>query len=77
MAVYTSKTYSARSFRKVDALRLIIDSIDGLQDTIATSDIAELPHSELEKWASNYQVLYSKVNENGQIRVKLSHSEKT
>lgn len=77
MAVYTSKTYSARSFRKVDALRLIIDSIDGLQDTIATSDIAELPHSELEKWTPNYQVLYSKVNENGQIRVKLSHSEKT
>lgn len=68
MAVYSSKTYSARLFRQVDTLRLIVDGVDGLQSSITDSDIATLPTSDLEEWAAQYQVVYSKIEN----RVKLS-----
>lgn len=67
MAMYSSKTYSARHFRQVDTLRLIVDSVDGLQSSIADTDIPTFSHSALNKWADQYQVTYSK----SQNRVKL------
>lgn len=71
MAAYAYKTYSARTFRQVDVLRLLVDCVDGLQEANAEKDISGLSRSELESWASRCRVMYEKDNEGGQTQVKL------
>ncbi|KAK8221627.1 hypothetical protein IWZ01DRAFT_51998 [Phyllosticta capitalensis] len=74
MAVYTARTVSARTFRLVDPLRLVIDCGQGLQEAIqdlAASAPHSLPSDRLEKWAQGLVVAYAEVDENGELAVRL------
>ncbi|KAL1392757.1 hypothetical protein HDK64DRAFT_306229 [Phyllosticta capitalensis] len=74
MALYTARTLSARTFRQVDPLRLILDCGQGLQEAIqdlAASAPPSLPNDRLEKWAQGLVVTYAEVAENGELAVRL------
>lgn len=65
---------SARTFRLVDPLRLVVDCGQGLQEAIqdlAASATPSLPSDRLEKWAQGLVVTYAEVDENGGLAVRL------
>lgn len=71
MAAYRYRTYSARQFRQVDVLRLVVNCLDGLQEANAEKEIAGFPRAKLENWAAHCRVVYEKDKEGEQTRVKL------
>lgn len=71
MAVYVHQTYSARVLRRVDALRLVVDCVDGLQRVRLDQGMVSFSNSELEKWASHHRIAYEKVDESSPIRVRI------
>lgn len=71
MAVYASKTKAARTFREVNALRLLIDGAGGLGPEIKIIADAGLGSREMEKWADECMVEYVNVVEEGEPRVRL------
>lgn len=70
MAAYSHSTYSARVFWEVDALRLIMDCANGMQEISVEKDVAVFYHSELEPWAFRHRAVYKNVHEGGQVRLK-------
>lgn len=52
------RSESARSMRKVDVLRLVVDSTAGLKDDNAFLDVARESNSNIADWAGGYPVRY-------------------
>ncbi|KAF8855197.1 hypothetical protein BDZ45DRAFT_728270 [Acephala macrosclerotiorum] len=66
MAFYNRDTRSAQLARKVTTLRLLVDSVAGLQDSVSSVAAAgSLNEDELDKWASKFRVAYSEDFEEG------------
>ncbi|RDW57023.1 hypothetical protein BP6252_13895 [Coleophoma cylindrospora] len=76
MTMYVSKTISARTFRDVDAVRLLVDAADGLHEE--AKDISNLGHGngDMEKWVDDCKVEYQQTIVDGEIRFKLRPVDK-
>jgi hypothetical protein len=74
MVVYTSNTASAKANRQVNVVRLLVDGVVGLQESKA--DIAEATNHDLDKWAANYKVWYTSVEDDKRVvRIVLEKHE--
>ncbi|KAF2137366.1 uncharacterized protein K452DRAFT_291624 [Aplosporella prunicola CBS 121167] len=69
---------SAKTFRQVDATRLVVDCVAGLGagksdagDSDAFARLAPAPNEEIAKWVEGYRVAYEKVDEDGDVVVRL------
>ena len=71
MTVSTAGTYSARSFRQVDLLRLLVDVSDGLHEEAKVLSDQGLGNDGIEKWAKSCNVKYYKTTVDGEVRIKL------
>ncbi|KAK3661678.1 hypothetical protein LTR56_000167 [Elasticomyces elasticus] len=74
LSVYVSGTCSTREYRKVDAIRLIIDAIEGLgHDREATTNTNNKEYSpnHVDKIAQNCKVEYIETVEGGRVTVRL------
>lgn len=71
MAVYASNTVSARTFREVNALRLLVDGAGGLGPEIKVVADAGLANGEMERWAGECKVRYVNAVVEGESRVRL------
>ncbi|KAK8193882.1 hypothetical protein HDK77DRAFT_490736 [Phyllosticta capitalensis] len=66
MALYTWKSLSGRSFRQVNVLRLLLDSVAGLrEDAEELAHLGDASNASLDEWAANYKVRYSKFERDG------------
>ena len=55
-----------RTFRQVDMIRLVVDSVAGLrQDGVAMAQLARRRNGELYDWAAGYKVKYEKREDDG------------
>jgi hypothetical protein len=70
MAVYTGKTDSARIFRDVNLIRLLVDAT-GLYEEVKPMADAQIPNQELENWADGYLAKYEKRTSNGLVTIQL------
>lgn len=77
MAIYVRNTTSARAHRQVNVVRLLIDSVLGLQESKANmAEVAQGSNNELNIWAAGYKVRYSSVNDdNGRVQIVLEKDE--
>jgi len=75
MAFYTRNTRSTQVARDVNVLRLLVDSVAGLQESAPTMAAAgTLDKADLEKWAAGFRVRYSEVVEGDDIVIRLFRS---
>ncbi|KAF2125637.1 hypothetical protein P153DRAFT_369667 [Dothidotthia symphoricarpi CBS 119687] len=66
MAAYVRNSDSARAHRRVDVVRLLVDSVSGLQDSRDEwARIAQKGNGDLDTWAVGYKVRYSRVDDDG------------
>lgn len=72
MALYTARTWSAKTFRQMDPLRLVVDCGEGLQEDIRAMGVLQsLPNASLSKWAAARMVRYSRAEDGMQRRIRL------
>ncbi|KAL4899225.1 hypothetical protein BDW74DRAFT_183968 [Aspergillus multicolor] len=72
MLFYSWATHSAQSVRRVDGLRLVVDSISGLRDFADEMEVARtITQADLDKWANRFHVQYQEVGEKGNLAVRL------
>lgn len=75
MAFYTRNTRSTQVARDVNVLRLLVDSVAGLQESApAMAAAGTLDKADLEKWAAEFRVRYSEVVEGDDIVIRLFRS---
>ncbi|RDW58479.1 hypothetical protein BP5796_12409 [Coleophoma crateriformis] len=71
MTMYVSKTLSARTFRDVDAVRLLVDAADGLHEEAKDISNLGLGNGDMEKWVDGCKVEYQQTIVDGETRFKL------
>ena len=59
MIVYTWRSASGLQLRKVDVLRLVVDSVAGLRDDLSFTEISSSSNDGIDEWADGYMVKYS------------------
>lgn len=73
LLLYTWKSFSGRTFRQVDVLRLLVDSMAGLSGR----EVHDIPkagsNGELEDWAKGYRVRYEEDLDDADSKVSLQH----
>ncbi len=76
MLIYTSRTLSTQSFRQVDVLRLVFDSVIGLRHDIPKmTEMKEQDNDTLQEWAKRCFVSYTEEDEKGRRVVRLSNRD--
>lgn len=78
MTFMTWNSTSGRALRKVDVLRLVVDSVAGLRDDDAFNELRHGSNTVIEDWADTYFVKYRSTSgsENETSGVSLEHADK-
>lgn len=78
LAVHARKSFSSRAHRQVNVVRLLLDSVVGLEsDRDDMARMAQGGNSEIDAWAAGYRVRYTSVNdEQGTMQIVLEKRER-
>ncbi|KAJ6028167.1 hypothetical protein N7540_003743 [Penicillium herquei] len=76
LMLYGRDTVSGRLGREVSGVRLVLDSVAGLRDSVAINSGSRIASvNKLDDWAMEYKVKYSElVEDNGNVNIGLFHS---
>jgi hypothetical protein len=75
MVVHARKSFSVRAHRQVNVVRLLLDSVIGLEaDVDKLEKVAQGGNDELDTWAAGYKVKYTSMGEyQGTVRIILEN----
>ncbi|KAF2230913.1 hypothetical protein EV356DRAFT_526368 [Viridothelium virens] len=72
LVLYTRNAPSTKAVYHLDVLRLMVDSVSGLNENIPViTDTGEVGEKELKAWAQKVQVIYSEVDEGNHLIMRL------
>ena len=76
LVFFSRHTTSFRTWRDVDSLRLVVDSVDGLRHEPVLRSIHCSSNTEMERWAQEFTVRYLKEVVDSKMAIKLSRFSK-